>query len=268
MDNRRFFYLPAEVSRALIYPLLARARETLAADPLVKDPLALSIAGKLDLDAASRPPERVDLANRDLIVRTALLDQEIRRQLRSRPSLIMINLGAGLDTRFSRVDNGRLTWYDLDLPDVIHLRQQYLPGQERCKTISRALLDDSWMRGIEIGESDDVVLIADNLLPVLGPQAATELLHKLAYAFAGARLYLDVIRTPRTAGPMVAGNELWCLRKATDIEKISSRISLIRSWRIGDLYPERQSLLQRLLNRLPWFGSRRQILLVQFRTAR
>ena len=31
----------------------------------------------------------------------------------------VIELGCGLDTSFSRIDNGRLRWYDLDLPEVI-----------------------------------------------------------------------------------------------------------------------------------------------------
>jgi O-methyltransferase involved in polyketide biosynthesis len=34
------------------------------------------------------------------------------------PKGTVINLGAGLDDTFSRVDNGRVSWYNLDLPDA------------------------------------------------------------------------------------------------------------------------------------------------------
>jgi O-methyltransferase involved in polyketide biosynthesis len=34
---------------------------------------------------------------------------------------VVLQLGCGLDTRFWRVDNDRVTWYDLDMPPVADL---------------------------------------------------------------------------------------------------------------------------------------------------
>lgn len=35
------------------------------------------------------------------------------------PEGLVVNLGAGLDTRFYRLDNGTITWIDIDLPEVV-----------------------------------------------------------------------------------------------------------------------------------------------------
>jgi O-methyltransferase involved in polyketide biosynthesis len=37
----------------------------------------------------------------------------------------MVELGTGLNTRFERLDNGRVHWFDLDLPDVMALRRVF-----------------------------------------------------------------------------------------------------------------------------------------------
>ena len=60
------------------------------------------------------------------------------------PRASVINLGAGLDTTFYRIDNGSIEWYDLDLPSIIALRKQLLPETDRTHAIAKSLLDTSW----------------------------------------------------------------------------------------------------------------------------
>lgn len=42
------------------------------------------------------------------------------------PDAVVISIGCGLDTRYSRLDNGTIYWYDLDLPEPIRVRKQFL----------------------------------------------------------------------------------------------------------------------------------------------
>ncbi len=46
-------------------------------------------------------------------------------------SAAVVNLGCGLDDTFSRVDNGQCRGYNLDMPDVIAVRNELLPAAER-----------------------------------------------------------------------------------------------------------------------------------------
>ncbi len=58
-------------------------------------------------------------------VRTEILDKATKEFMNKFPYAIIVNIGCGLDTRFSRIDNGKIRWYDLDLPESIHLRRQF-----------------------------------------------------------------------------------------------------------------------------------------------
>jgi O-methyltransferase involved in polyketide biosynthesis len=46
------------------------------------------------------------------------------------PNAVVAHLGCGLDTRFERVDDGRVTWYDLDLPEVMDLRRRLIEARD------------------------------------------------------------------------------------------------------------------------------------------
>jgi len=39
---------------------------------------------------------------------------------------VIVNIGCGLDSRFLRIDNGSVIFYDLDLPELIDLKKRFL----------------------------------------------------------------------------------------------------------------------------------------------
>ena len=51
---------------------------------------------------------------------------------------------SGLDTRFYRMDNGKLTWYNLDLPETIEVRDSVYNESGRISTIGCSAFDPSW----------------------------------------------------------------------------------------------------------------------------
>ena len=66
-------------------------------------------------------------------------DNAIRRVLRRKPDATVVALGEGLETQFWRVDNGRVRWVTVDLPESIALREQVLPTAS--ETIAASALD-------------------------------------------------------------------------------------------------------------------------------
>jgi hypothetical protein len=60
------------------------------------------------------------------VLRTAIIDFWVREFLAAHPAATVVELGTGLNTRFERVDNGQVHWFDLDLPDTIELRRKLL----------------------------------------------------------------------------------------------------------------------------------------------
>ena len=73
------------------------------------------------------------------------------RFLSSFPDGVVVNLGCGLDTRFPRVDNGRVLWFDLDLPEAITLRRKFFEETPRHRFISCSALDPAWAEAVPKG---------------------------------------------------------------------------------------------------------------------
>ena len=61
------------------------------------------------------------------------LDNEVKQFIKRFPEGTVVNMGAGLETSFFRVDNGKISWFDLDLPEVIELRKKFFDETDRYK---------------------------------------------------------------------------------------------------------------------------------------
>jgi O-methyltransferase involved in polyketide biosynthesis len=151
-----------------------------------------------------------------------------------------VNLGCGLDTTFERVDNGTLSWYDLDLPDVIALRIQYIPEGPRREFIACSVLDDRWMDHVKI--ADAALFVAAGVLYYFEEAQVKALLSKLADRFPGCELVFDGC-SPRglriankkviEGGGMDASAQLrWGVSKATQIYEWDRRITVLAEFPI------------------------------------
>ena len=134
------------VQETLLIPLLARARETEKPRGLLHDPRALEIVRLLDYDFAKWEGGR-SLAG--AMLRARMFDRYVEGFLQSYPHGTVVELGCGLDTRFERLDNGKVRWFDLDLPDVIALRRRFFDDTPRRSMIAASLLDCAWMEQVE-----------------------------------------------------------------------------------------------------------------------
>ena len=82
-------------------------------------------------------------------IRAKILDIQTKRFVQKNPYGIIINIGCGLDTRFFRVDNGKLKWYELDLPESMEVREKFFNETDRYKMISKSVFDFSWISDIK-----------------------------------------------------------------------------------------------------------------------
>lgn len=116
------------VQETLLIPLFSRALETARPNGLLKDARAVEIVEQLDYDFSKWPPSS---SWSQACVRTRLFDEIALRFLEEHPEGAIVEIGCGLDTRFERIDNGRATWFELDLPDSIALRRSFFEDGPR-----------------------------------------------------------------------------------------------------------------------------------------
>lgn len=186
------------VQETLLIPLLARARETEKPRGLLHDPRALEIVRALDYDFAKWEGGR---SLTGAILRARMFDRYVETFLQACPHGTVVELGCGLDTRFERLDNGEVRWFDLDLPDVIALRRRFFDDTPRRSMIAASLLDTAWMEQVE-DAGGPWMFVAEAVLIYLDAVDARCALGSLARRFPSARIAFDT-----TAAKMVDTQE-------------------------------------------------------------
>jgi O-methyltransferase involved in polyketide biosynthesis len=146
----------------LLLTLYARALDTKLPHPILGDTWSAGIAEEIEYDFTKLKLKA------SLVCSTALrarkLDEAVRGFVATHPDALVIDLGCGLDTRVLRCDPpAGVDWYDVDLPDVVDLRPQFLP--ERSRRIGTDLTTSGW---IELLPRDrPAMIVAEGLLPFL-----------------------------------------------------------------------------------------------------
>src|SRR5512137_2619560 len=138
------------VAETLLITLYLRAMESQRPDALIKDKKAVELVTRMsyDFDRVREIPLSED--NKVvMILRNRRFDQYARGFLARHPEAVVVHIGCGLDSRFERVDNGQVVWYDLDFPDVIDLRRKLIGGEgERYHLLGCSVLDNAWLDAI------------------------------------------------------------------------------------------------------------------------
>jgi O-methyltransferase involved in polyketide biosynthesis len=250
------------VPETLLIPLWAKATETKRHDPIIKDEKALEIMGQIEYDFSkfdSQEPTQVSIA-----VRTELLDNAVKTFIDKYPAATIINLGCGLDTRFLRVDNSKIHWYDLDLPESIQIRKQFFDQTERYKMIARSVFDYSWMDDIALTD-EPVLIIAEGLFMYFTKQEVKDLMGKLIDAFPEAEMLLETI--PESLAKQSQEQDLikkqyeieaqfqWGIKKGKDMEKLNNGIEFIEEWHYFDYHKDRWKII-RWFSLIPGFKNR------------
>jgi O-methyltransferase involved in polyketide biosynthesis len=76
----------------------------------------------------------------------------------------VVHIGCGLDSRFERVDNGRVEWYDLDLPEVIELRRKFIGNErERYHLLGCSVLEDTWLEAVKVHSQRHFLFLAEGV---------------------------------------------------------------------------------------------------------
>lgn len=65
----------------------------------------------------------------------------------------MAALGEGFETQFWRVDNGRVQWLSVDVPETIRLREILLPQSPRLRTLACSAFEERWIDEVDVSRA-------------------------------------------------------------------------------------------------------------------
>ena len=181
------------VQETLVIPLFGRLVCSERFPQLFSDPEAKRICDSLDYDFADKRKKMESPAGLfgalEVAQRQYDLRCEVQDYLTVHPKAAVVNLGCGLDDTFRKCDNGSCRGYNLDLPDVIAVRNELLPAGEREESIACDLNDLVWMDRIDA--TDGAVFFASGVFYYFRTEEVKRLFDAMATRFPGAVLVFD-----------------------------------------------------------------------------
>lgn len=218
----------------LLIPLVSKAEESKKENPILSDPSAVDIINGIAYDWSKlNIPNKTKIS---LCLRAKQLDNYVQEFIKANPAGTVVHLGCGLDSRFRRVDNGKVHWYDLDFPEVIELRKKFFTETDRYHLISSSVTDLNWLDVLsnQVGE---FMFVAEGLLMYLPEAEVKKLVLTIKERFPGSRLACDVFSafTVRKINkhPSIQKTNadiLWGIDDVKEMESWQSGIQLLEEW--------------------------------------
>lgn len=226
MDNLKIKVSLADVHETLLLPLWGRAEAGRMKDPVLNDRKAGELLDRIDYDFTKFRSRFRRFLILSLAVRAKEFDAILRDFIREHPYATIVNIGAGLDTTYYRVNNGKIRWYDLDVPQVMRLRSRLLPDRPQSESIAKSMFDESFFEDIE-PPRDGILFLAGGVLMYFEEERVKSFFGMISRRFPGAEVVFDSI-SPAAVGPTsrliensgIQGARMkWGFRKEKDLEE-------------------------------------------------
>ncbi len=181
------------VQETLVIPLFGRLVCSERFPELFSDPEANRICSSLDYDFAEKRKKMESPAGLfgalEVAQRQYDLRCEVEAYLKEHPKAVAVNLGCGLDDTFRKCDNGLCRGINIDLPDVIRVRDELLPAGDREMNLACDLNDHAWMDRIDA--ANGAVFFAAGVFYYFRTEDVKSLFSAMAKRFPGAVLVFD-----------------------------------------------------------------------------
>ncbi|MFH1403057.1 MAG: class I SAM-dependent methyltransferase [Candidatus Altiarchaeota archaeon] len=251
------------VSRTMFISLKHRAYGSISKAGSYHDPVAEDFLNSIEYpwDSIRHSPSYWGV-----VVRTELLDDIARGFVKSNPDGVVINIGAGLCTRFHRLQPDIRKWVEVDFPSVISFRR--LLGEPECEKhvfIPGSVTEKGTISRLSEFSDSPCLFIAEGLLVYLSESDNKGLLNNISSSFGSFDFFFESITPPL----MLYKNFFhrsgfgWGCWSGRSIESWSRDMSFAGEIPYGGRHPELLDPARRLLFQLPFFRSLLRIIHVK-----
>jgi len=229
----------SDVSETLLMTLYIRAMESQRPDALIRDEKAVALVTNMSYDFDRIRQVKMDEDDKvGVILRNLEFDRQVRDFLTRHPDAVVVHIGCGLDSRFERVDNGKVEWYDLDLPEVIEQRRKFIGDEgKRYHLLAGSVFDSAWLDKVSVHRQRPFLFLAEGVLMYFEEAQVKSLVLMLRDHFPGAELVFDAFspflvraNNLRMAISKFGVRYHWGLRRGQEIEKWGDGIRLLDEW--------------------------------------
>lgn len=208
-DTNALIQLP-DVAETALLTFYCHAIESQSPSPILGDEKSVEITRRLNpliKDSPSRLLRSLAAGklSPDLVVHITLrakqYDQYVRDFLVQHPDGLVVNIGCGMDSRFERIDNGKVVFFDLDLPEIIALKRSFYRENERYRMLASSVFDYAWMDLVAVKTNRPILFLAEGVFMYLNGGMVKALILELQSRFPESELVCEVANALFTKKP-------------------------------------------------------------------
>lgn len=181
------------VQETLVIPLYSRKLCARYYPDIFEDESAARLLENIEYDFSEMEKKSLGAIQKfgalEVAIRQFDIAEEVREYLREHPEAAVVNMGCGLDQTGELCDNGSCHIFNLDMEDVISVRNELIPPGERVRNIAADLNDTEWFDNIDA--SNGAVFFASGVFYYFRREQVKNLLRKMSFRFPGGKLVFD-----------------------------------------------------------------------------
>lgn len=178
------------VPETMLISIRSRYLETKEKNGIINDPKTVEILDQIECDFSGKK-EVSKWSQKGTAIRTEILDELTQKFLDTHKECVVVNFACWLDTRFYRIGNKKVEWFDLDLPESIALRRNFFEETENFHFIEKSVLDFSWIE--KIPKNNPILFIAEWLFMYFTEQQVKSIFETIINNFENAEIIFEAI---------------------------------------------------------------------------
>lgn len=248
------------VPETMLITLWAKAFENQQKNPILKDEKAVAIIQKIDYDFKKFKQSKFSQVG--ICTRAKLIDNQANNFIEKHQKSVVIQIGAGLDTRFHRLGCPKnVIWYDLDVPEVMNLREKLIARQENNHYLAISMFDKAWIEKITHNELP-ILIIVEGVLMYFTENEVRRFFEMICQHFNKATIVFDMLfykgvgiskKTDAVSKMKQIPEYQWSMLNSKEIENWHQKIHFSKEFYMSDYYGKRCPFPLNFLYKIPYF---------------
>jgi len=181
-------------ARTLLLTLRARADEQERGDSLLDDSWSKDWMQYLSIhEDLNRWYEATPTFGVATVVRTRLIDEAVQGWLKGKKKPVVVELGAGLSTRYYRLNPEKAMWIEQDYDTALALRDKMDKETKMHWFLPGDFTEMSWLDRMPEVDPKQTLFIAEGVLMFAEPEGVARLFKTLGEYYPGASFIFDVV---------------------------------------------------------------------------
>ena len=223
------------VEKTMLLTLFAKAKHSQQKNHKFYDSKAIEVISKVDYDFSIA--EKDKFMQMGTIARTIVLDEMVGNYI-AHPECTIVNIASGMDTRFNRLDNGKVNWYNVDLENSAKYRLKFIEDTDRVKTLAYSAMDSGWAQ--EIAIRNDVLFIVEGLTMYLNQNDVESIINIIDANFDTCTVFMEImppVSVKNTKEESIEDTDskfIWGIEKGNELIKFNDNFKWIKDVNLFD----------------------------------